>query len=164
MSHFTQKYTIVCFLNPNNIPIEFSASDWPLHATILDTFKTDWSVDDLLQAIKQAVANTTPFNITPIEGAMLGPDKDVPVKLLEQDAHILDLHSTLLDLTKPGSFVFNTPEFVGEGFLPHVTDRLDGQVDIGKTYTFASVSLVDMFPGGDPYQRKVIETIQFNRA
>lgn len=164
MPQFTQKYTIVCFLSPEDIPIEFSASDWPLHATILDTFKTDWSVEDLLRAIKQAVANTTPFNITLIEGAMLGPDKDVPVKLLEQDAHILDLHSTLLELTKPGSFVFNTPEFVGEGFLPHVTDRLDSQVDVGKTYTFASVSLVDMFPNEDPYRRSIIGTVQLNRT
>jgi hypothetical protein len=164
MPQFTQKYTIVCFLNPEDIPIEFSASDWPLHATILDTFKTDWSLEDLLQAIEQAVVNTAPFNITPLERAMLGPHKDVPVKLLQQDVHILDLHSTLLELTEPGSFVFNTPEFVGEGFLPHVTDQLDSQVDVGKTYTFASASLIDMFPGGDPYQRKVIETIQFNRA
>jgi hypothetical protein len=160
MSQLTQKYTIVCFLEPENAPANFSAVDWPLHVTMLDTFKTSWAVEELSRAIRETVSNIASFNIKPVKQAMLGPNKDVPVKLLKQDESILNLHSRLLALSEEGSFVFNTPDFVGDGFLPHVTDQRDGQVEVGEIYPVTTVSLVDMFPNGDGHQRRLIKTIK----
>ncbi len=155
---YSQKYTIVCFFYPQDVSTTFSALDWPLHVTMLDTFKTDWSATDLCNALKQVAISTATFSVLPVEQAMLGPDKNESVKLLQKDKALLALHATLLTLVHEGSFVFNSPGFVGEGFLPHATDQRDGQLTLGQPYTVATISLVDMFPNGDYMQRKIIET------
>lgn len=155
---YTQKYTIVCFLDLKTAPITFSALDWPPHVTMLDTFKTEWPVKNLSRAIEQVAQCNTAFNIRATEQAMLGPDKDVPVKLLLPDAAIIGLHRKLLALSDEGSFIFNTPEFVGKGFLPHVTDQKASRMLIGKSYSITSVTLVDMFPDDDYMKRAIIKT------
>lgn len=156
---YFQKYTIVCFFYPQDLPASFSALDWPLHVTMLDTFKTDWSVEELGDAMQRVAAAIPAFTALPVEQAMLGPNKDVPVKLLQQDEPMLAFHRALLALQQDGNFVFNTPEFVGDGFLPHATDQKDGQLAIGTPYPVTTVSLVDMFPNGDHMQRAVVSTI-----
>lgn len=155
---YSQKYTIVCFFYPLDAPATFSALDWPLHVTMLDTFKTNWSVVDLLSEVRQVAATTAPFSALPVEQHMLGPNKDVPVKLLQKDAAMLGLHDALLALADKGSLVFNSPEFVGQGFLPHATDQKNGQLELSRTYAITTMSLVDMFPSGDCMQRDIIKT------
>lgn len=155
---YSQKYTIVCFFYPQSVPATFSALDWPLHVTILDTFKTDWPADILCNRMRQVASDTTAFEVLPMEQAMLGPDKNVPVRLLQKDAAMLSLHAAFLSLSDEGAFVFNTPEFVGKGFLPHATDQQDSRLELGKRYELTTLSLVDMFPHGDHMQRTIIET------
>jgi hypothetical protein len=156
MPQYFQKYTVVCFFGANP-RTHFSALDWPLHVTILDTFKTDWPLSALTQALEKTAQDTKSIDVTPTKQALLGPDKDVPVKLLRLD-DLLALHSKLLEVSRAGSFVYNSPEFVGPGFLPHATDQKDSQVYISKTYHLANISLVDMFPNNDHMQRAIIAT------
>lgn len=158
---YTQKYTVVCFFDAQNAPTNFSALDWPLHVTMLDTFKTDWPLATLQQKLKTLVQATPPFDVQPTKQAMLGPNKDVAVKLLSPEGGISAFHAALMELAREGSFTFNSPEFVGEGFLPHATGQKDGHVDVGQTYRLTSASLIDMFPGGDHMQRSIVETFPF---
>ena len=155
---YTQKYTIVCFFSAQDAAPNFPSSDWPLHVTVLGTFKTDWPIDKLARELEKLASTVAAFDVTPTEQAMLGPDKDVPVKLLRLDGGILALHNKLLELSDDGSFVYNTPEFVGQGFLPHATDQKDDSVKIGQKYRLSSISLVDMFPSGDHMRRVIIDT------
>lgn len=155
---YTQKYTVVCFFNVQPVGLNFPASDWPLHVTILDTFKTEWHLDTLTSELAKSASGIAPIDVTPTEQTMLGPDRDVPVKLLRLDQSILSLHNKLLELSNKGEFIYNTPEFVGTGFLPHVTDPKASNVQIGQGYHLDSISLVDMFPGGDHMRREVIGT------
>jgi hypothetical protein len=161
---YTQKYTVVCFFEPQEKFSDFTMTDWPLHVTILDTFKTEWQVSELSKALRDIALNTVPFDALPIKSALLGPDKDVPVKLLLLEGGLSDLHHKLLGLVDKGSFIFNTPDFVGEGFLPHATDQLNNKVEIGQKYHLESISLVDMFPNNDYTQRRVIDTFNFRNV
>jgi hypothetical protein len=158
---YTQKYTIVCFFS-NDPKVDFPASDWPLHATMLDTFKTPWSLAILSQALADLAASTEPFESIAIQSALLGEARDVPVKLLKLRGGLITLHQELLKLAEAGSFIFNTPEFVGDGFLPHATDQADGEVQIGHKYLLEDISLVDMIPDGDHTQRRIIGTWAFS--
>ena len=152
---------MVCFFEPQKKYSNFSASDWPLHVTILDTFKTDWQLNMLSKTLEDVAATTSSFDAIPTEEAMLGEDKNVPVKLLRLEGDMLALHSKLMRFVDGGTFIFNTPEFVGDGFLPHATDQDDKKVEVGKTYRLLSISLVDMFPGNDHTRREVIDTFNF---
>ncbi len=158
---YSQKYTVVCFLDPQDKLTNFSSLDWPLHVTILDTFKTNWQLSELCQALRDVAAKTASFDTVPIQSALLGEHNDVPVKLLPLDEPMSTLHYALLGLVDGGSFVFNTPEFVGSGFLPHVTDQRTSQVSVGESYDLTGISLVDMFPDNDHTRREIVETFNF---
>ncbi len=156
-AQYSQKYTVICFLE-HNPGLNFPATEWPLHITLLDTFKTDWQVDKLASALGDLAEATRPFTTLVTNSVMLGENKDEPVKLLASSKDILRLHHGLLLLGDKASLVFNTPEFVGNGFLPHITDQRCSNVEIGKSYQFSTISLVDMFPNSDHLQRKILFT------
>lgn len=158
---YSQKYTVVCFFEPQEKSSDFPASDWPLHVTILDTFKTAWQLVTLSKALGEIATTVSPFDTIATQEAMLGEGKDVPVKLLQLEGGMSALHSRLMSLVDEGSFVFNTPEFVGTGFLPHTSDQENNQIEVGKTYRLGSISLIDMFPNNDHLQREVVDTYSF---
>ena len=158
---YSQKYTVVCFFEPQATSTNFSALDWPLHITMLDTFKTKWPISILCDALNKVAASIAPFDTVPTQKVMLGENRDVPVKLMRLEGALTALHSALLGLVAEGSFVFNTPEFVGKGFLPHATDQDDNQVEIGKPYRMGGISLIDMFPDNDHMRREVVDSFSF---
>ena len=158
---YSQKYTVVCFFNPQESSDNFAATDWPLHVTMLDTFKTTWELATLCKALEGVAAKTIPFDAVATEKALLGENKDVPVKLLHTEGPMSTLHNRLMELVDIGSFVFNTPEFVGSGFLPHATDQDGDQVEFGRSYRLGSISLVDMFPSEDHTRREIVDSFDF---
>ena len=158
---YSQKYTVVCLFHPEAKFTNFSADNWPLHVTILDTFKTEWQLNALCNALEKVAADIAPFEAVPIRKELLGEAKDVPVKLLRLDEPMSVLHNELMKLVTPGTFVFNTPEFVGNGFLPHATDHVDNHIEISKLYRLENISLVDMFPAKDHMRREVVDTFSF---
>jgi hypothetical protein len=158
---YSQKYTVVCFFEPQDKFSKFAASDWPLHVTILDTFKTAWGLSALSKELGDVVREITPLNTLPTEKALLGETKHISVKLLKLAGPMSALHDKLMTLVDKGDLVFNSPEFVGDGFLPHATDQGDDKVDVGQEYQLNSISLVDMFPDEDYLQRRVVDTYDF---
>ena len=158
---YSQKYTVVCFFEVQEKYYEFYETNWPLHITILDTFNTQWPLDKLREELGKIADETIIFDALPDHKSMLGEDKDVPVMVLVRDEAMSALHDDLMRLEHDGSFVFNTPEFVGNGFLPHATDQDNGTIKVSKLYPLTSISLVDMFPSNDHTRRRVIETFVF---
>jgi hypothetical protein len=53
-----------------------------------------------------------------------------------------------------GGWKPNDPQFAKEGFLPHSTVQPHGRLNKGDEVTFSALSIIDMFPNEDPYQRK----------
>lgn len=159
----TSSYTIVGFLSNNALPRSFSESNWPLHVTLLDPFKTEWSQKELSAQMQEFALKTHPFLLKLSKRSFLGPNKDVPVTLLEVDENMSRLHNELLELGKHGSFVYNTPGFVGEGFVPHITDAADERAEFNKYYDVLSISIVDTIPDGDPSRRSIVATFDLAR-
>ena len=158
---YFQKYTVVCFFEPQATGSNFSASEWPLHVTLLDTFKTDWPLATLSDQLRRVALRVASFETVPTTAALLGENKDVPVKLLPLEGGLSTLHTRLMELADAGSLVFNTPDFVGKGFLPHASDQANNKVEIGMAYSLVSISLVDMFPDNNHLRRAVVDTYNF---
>lgn len=158
MQPYSQKYAIVSFLTPTEIGQTFHADQWPAHITIADVFATPILPEQILTTI---AAKVHPIQAAVLSETVLGV---TPVMLVEKTRPLLELHTALIDALEAAGVVFNVPEFTRAGFLPHSTIQRHGQVSEGDILTLDSLSLIDMFPGGDWQQRTVIATHQLVHA
>ncbi len=157
----TQKYAIVHLTNNLADGYEFSMTDWPLHVTVADVFSIKSNGKDLITDLHIHLCSTKPFTTNVIGEEWFGQSHDVHVKLLLKTSELQVLHNkTLAVLDKHGA-VFNNPEFTNAGFKPHFTIGNYDDHMFEKDVTINSVSLIDMFPNKNPYQRRVIGTVDF---
>lgn len=160
MTNFTQKYTIVQLLEEIEDEYEYSSSNWPLHTTIADTFAVDWNKDNLLVRLESLLAKQRIVTAKAANFEFFGPERQTKVTLLEINKELLELHNSIVNLLTGAGAVFNDPQFTGTGFLPHATVQPHAHVKKGDLVTFTGLSLIDMFPNSDPYQRKVLKTMK----
>ena len=160
MVKFTQKYTLIQLLEKIEDGYEFTASSWPLHTTIADTFGVNWDEGDLLGRLQALLAKHKEVHTHATEFEYFGPSKQTKVILLDLNEELRELHNSVVRLLLDSGAVFNDPQFMGVGFLPHSTVQPHAQLSKGDAVTFSALSLVDMFPAGDPYKRKVLTTIK----
>lgn len=152
---YSQKYTIAHFIQPVKTSNEFRMSQWPLHVTLADTFAIDRhgsNFDIKLAALPQTLspATTIAKNDTTLGTAN--------VTLLEDTPSLRSLHLSLVSLLEQNGAIFNHPEFTKDGFLPHCTIQNTERLHEGDRLTVSSLALVDMFPGEDWQQRKILAT------
>lgn len=89
-----------------------------------------------------------------------GENGQVQVVLLKKTDTLVKLHYDVIELLEQGGWRPNAPQFAKEGFLPHSTVQSHGRLNKGDVVTFNALSLIDMFPNSDPYQRKVLATVK----
>ena len=163
MQKFTQKYTIIQLFEDLPVGTQFSSSDWPLHATLVDTFAIDWDVDTMIAKLKEHASKLSSAQTKVMDDTHFGPNGEVQVALLEKTDDLLMLHNELIKLLEQGDLKLNDPQFAKDGFLPHSTVQKHARVNKGNHLTFDSLTLIDMFPDEDPYQRKVLATIKIGK-
>ncbi|MFA6088203.1 hypothetical protein, partial [Mucilaginibacter sp.] len=54
---------------------------------------------------------------------------------------------------------YNEPKYQGNGYLPHSTFQKTGSLKRGEKRLLLSVSLIDLYPHNNGYQRKISKTI-----
>lgn len=156
---YSQKYTLVHFTSPIHLGTSFHMSDWPVHVTLADVFAVDRHGTDLDEKLAHHLAAITPVQTTALRDASLGT---TPVVLLDKTSPLTALHMDIVTLLEANRATFNTPEFTKDGFLPHSTIQKNGRLHIGDTVVIDSISLVDMFPGGDWQQRRILATFRMS--
>ena len=156
---FTQKYSLVCFLEPVLPDFKFDLDSWPLHTTILDVFAVDATSQEILAELKDSISETSAITVTVQEKRYFGEKKDIPVMILEKTGQLQALHESVAMALDNIGLHMNSPQFAHEGFIPHITVKNNQAVSVGDKYTFDNITLVDMFPGGDGYGRRILGTI-----
>lgn len=159
MSGFTQKYTIIQLFEPMPVGAQFSSDSWPLHSTVVDTFAIDWDVPTMIDRLSRLLAMHVPVHSAAEGDAFFGPEKQTHVMLLQKTTGLTNLHDDVITLLEQGGLKLNDPQFARTGFLPHATVQKHTQLRKGDEVTFTALTIIDMFPSGDPYQRKVLATI-----
>lgn len=163
MTTYSQKWTLATFLRPIAQGAEFHMKDWPTHVTIVDVFASEMDALGLTELINRALVSTMIFSTTTTHLRKLGVGETVDVILLDKNKQLVSLHKSLIDLLDTSGVVFNNPEFTRLGFLPHITLHDEASPKQGEQIEIMSVSLVDMFPGGDWQQRRVVKTFLLSR-
>lgn len=160
MTQFTQKYTIIQLFE--NVPqgATFQASNWPLHATIADTFAIDWDVPTMIEKLTQLLSSHASATSVVEDDRLFGEQGQVRVALLKKTDDLVKLHQDVIEALEQGGWKPNDPQFAKEGFLPHSTVQGHARLDKGDEVIFNALTIIDMFPGEDPYQRRVVKTIK----
>ena len=157
---FTQKYTIVQFFDDIDEGYEYASDSWPLHSTIVDTFAIDWSVNEMIERLKNILENHAIANSEAEDDRFFGENGQVQVVLLNRSNSLVELHQDVLSTLEEGGLKLNDPQFARDGFLPHATVQKHARLNKGDRVQFTALSIIDMFPDEDPYKRKVLKTIQ----
>ena len=161
MQKFTQKYVIAHFIDDVPDGLEFSIVDWPLHVTLADVFSIKGSPEDLTARLNEKLHHYPILQSTVIRDELFGENNDIPVRIVDRTKDLLALHYVIVTVLEECGVQFNSPEFAYEGFGPHVTIQKDTQLEIGDAVKFDSIALVDMFPGQNERQRKILGTVSF---
>jgi len=160
MQQFIQKYALVQLLEDMPIGTQFSASSWPLHSTIADTFAINWDVPTMVEKLKELLEDH-PRAISEVEDdRFFGNDGQVQVALMKKTDDLVALHYDVIELLEQGGWKPNDPQFAKGGFLPHSTVQPHGRLIKGDKVVFNALSIIDFFPDRDPYQRRLLATIK----
>lgn len=164
MQKFTQKYTLIQLLEAVPEDTQFSSSSWPLHSTIVDIFAIDWDVPTMIKNLEELLAPHGQATTIAEDDELFGPEKQTLVVLLRKTDDLVKLHDDVVALLEKGGLELNKPQFAHEGFLPHSTVQKHARLNKGDEVTFSALTIIDMFPDEDPYQRKILRTIRIGSA
>lgn len=158
MENFTQKYCIVAFLETVDEGHEYSYTSWPLHVTLADVFDVHCSKEALIAAFKGFLPDQKSAHSEAMDDTFFGQEKNIQVTLLQKSESLLSLHKNLLAELANLDAVFNDPQYMGEGFTPHVTVQRHARVHKNESLRVTSLSLIDMYHLSDGYHRNVLKT------
>lgn len=160
MPKFTQKYTIISLLEDIKEGYEYPSDKWPLHITIADTFAIKWDVNELIEKLVELSKTLLPMSSVALHDENFGPEQQTEVTILDMNKDLTDLHYKVVGILKEAEIKFDDPQYTESGFRAHVTVQPHARINKDDTVTLDNLALVDMFPNGDPYQRKIIKTIK----
>lgn len=146
MQVLTQKYTIIQLFEDVPEGTQFSASSWPLHSTIADTFAIDWDVSAMIEKLTEVLSSHTPASSIVEDDRLFGDEGQVRVVLLKKTDDLAKLHDDVMGLLEQGGWKPNDLQFAKEGFLPHSTVQKHARLSRGDEVTFKALTIIDMFP------------------
>ncbi len=152
MEKFTQKWSLITLLEPIEEGIEFFWKDWPLHVTLAGVFAVDWAATGLFEKLSMVLASQKPVVVEAEEESYWGANNEYHMMQLQKTPEIMALHNKIIEILKKSGAVFNEPQYVGDGFVPHSTLQKHARLHVGDVVRINGVTLVDMFPHGDGYQ------------
>jgi hypothetical protein len=158
------RLVVVLPLTPIPVGAGFAVSAWPLHVTVLPPFLTDAPVDRIADAIAAATRALPALTVVAGGTELFGRRHDIPVTLIEPDATLTALHTTLVRAIRPFAAAPDEPAFTGPGFRAHVTHKPPARLHPGDVLTLEQVALVDMLPRADAAGRTVLAAFPLPRA
>jgi 2'-5' RNA ligase len=159
MEKLTQKWAIISLLEDVHEGAEFYYTDFPLHVTLAGVFRIDKDGAWLVNELTRILGTQESFSIQTEVKDIFGPNKDIEVMKVTKSTELMDLYKQIFAWLEMSGAVFNAPEYQGKGYLPHVTFQNSSILQPNESKHIKSVSLIDLYPNSDGYQRKIFKTI-----
>jgi hypothetical protein len=162
MEQLTQKYCLISLLEPleERENVKFSWKDWVLHVTFAGVHFADWKNEELIDEFNKLIQSIDNFEAKTLKQEKLG---EAEVILLDKTKPVLLLHNVIQDFLDSHSAIFNNPEWNRENYIPHSTIQKHAQVSENSNIIIDNIALVDMFPDGDGYMRKIIKVFKLKK-
>jgi len=103
-------------------------SEWPLHITLVPRFH-DARPRRLLRELDGLAQRTRSIEVKVGEHALLGPEGNVPVELVETGKDLRTFHTNLMACVVRASGVLDDVSYVGYKYNAHISNRQDLEVD-----------------------------------
>ena len=81
------------------------------------------------------------FNINPVSDVFFGPNKDIPVTIIEKTPYLKAFHELLLQFLESNGATFENPHFLKEQYEPHVSIYGSRRVTLGMPLSVNSISI-----------------------
>lgn len=120
---------------------KFKPDNIPLHLTHVDSFEVNLNTAELASKLEQVLVGQRSFSVKAIADTMLGPDKDIPVTMLELTSELAALHKAIMDMLDTEGAVLKNPHFHRDGFDPHISIYGAKRVAIGDEVPIKDVSI-----------------------
>lgn len=114
----------------------------PVHITLLPWFTMpEDNQADFGDAVRQLSARFAPFKTRTVKTAVFGEGKDVHQVRIMGGHQLVELHQLLLrSMWRHGGEV-RSPEFTGDGFIPHITKQKSGWIGAHEQVGVSSLQL-----------------------
>lgn len=154
------RYYISYLLDDLAIGAKFKPS--ALHITVLPWFALETDEGPFLTWFYKHFDQIQAFEAVVGEPMMFGPQKDVPVNLIEPKAEFLKLHHLALSwFGELGARWAERDPYVGDDYKPHVAQRHGFVLQAGQTLPITSLSMFKATRRED-YTRQVAAKAKFN--
>ena len=120
----------------------------------MSRFWSELSPAAISEVVKPLFDRAYPIELTFGESAQLGPKK-IDVHLIKPDKSLKKLHNDLHGLLEAANVTYEYPQFVDEGYKPHVSKREGDHFDVGHKQVASAVYLIEVEIKGDDHLRHI---------
>ena len=152
------RYHLGCQIEQASLGTIFTK--WPLHITLVPWFIYDGAVDDLAERIVDKLKGLKAFEVQVLSLKMFGPNKDIPVRLVEKTKPMMSLHARLYHLLVSIGCQVEKEEYNTLDYMPHITVRGNRQIDSGVRLSIDSIDLIKNLQDGHK-SREIVQRINF---
>jgi hypothetical protein len=128
----------------------------PLHLTMMSWFYSDKTPAEVVRVIQPVVEQQSPIELVSGEPDLFGIEKDVPVNRLVDEATLKQFHQSLHDALRTVGARYKSPEWVGDGFRPHVTRQRSGRFETGTRFAATKLYVAEAVEPELLQQKRII--------
>ena len=155
------KYGFATILENYPVGYEYRGDNIPVHLTHVDSFQTDLNLQELTLKLQIALAGQKPFTVKALRDEFYGPDKDIPVTVLELTPALQALHLKIMDMLQSEGAFLKNPQFHWEGFMPHVSVYGNRRIKVGEDVLIRDISIAAKLSEEENAKRRILATIPF---
>jgi hypothetical protein len=138
----TGKYRYYLSYLLEDLPVGATFKPSVLHVTILPWFALETEEGPFLNWFYKHFGDVAAFDAVAAQRAMFGPKKDVPVSILEPEDKFMELHKLALSwFGAVGARWAEKDPYVGDDYIPHVSQRQGYVIEENQTLHISSVTL-----------------------
>ena len=143
--------------------VEGAYDQLPLHCTLMPRFWSDLTPLEMIKKVQNLLDNTAPIRLVIGKHKLLGP-KLTSVNLIELSNQLNTLHIKLKDILDGIGVEYTSSEWVGEGYVPHISNVHKLEYDPGNNLLAAAVYLIEVGTISKKHQRFIHAKIELRKV
>lgn len=153
------RYGIATLLEDCPVGYEFNKNNTPLHLTHVDSFVINLNAYDLANKLGDQLLGIKSFKVRALKDEFYGPDKNIPVTIIELNKPLKRLHNLILDFLKNADATLKNPHFHSDGFSPHVSIYGSRRVQIGDEIQINHIAIGAKLSDDEDALHRILATI-----
>ena len=104
-------------------------------------FAKNYTFSSIINQLMQHLREQQRFDVIPVGDTFYGPNKDIPVTVIELSAELKSFHEHLIQFLESNGASFDNPQFLKEHYGPHISIYGSRRVSLSEPLTIHSISI-----------------------